>query len=184
MASPSASSSATSSASMFMPRRARGSSRLEPLQHGLPFVRRDGRDREPVAALQDAHRGQLGIGGGIGFLSGLVGAGGAFVSVPIMVWCNVPIHNAMATSAALGFPIALFNTVGYVIGGWALAPALPGAFGYLYLPALALLATGTVVAAPWGARTAHRMDTRQLRRAFAVLLYGLAAYMAWGAVKG
>ena len=143
------------------------------------------RGRRPVAAREMPGRaGQLGIGGGIGFLSGLVGAGGAFVSGPIMVWCNVPIHNAMATSAALGFPIALFNTVGYVIGGWALAPALPGAFGYLYLPALALLATGTVVAAPWGARTAHRMDTRQLRRAFAVLLYGLGAYMAWGAVKG
>ena len=40
----------------------------------------------------------------IGFLSGLVGAGGGFVSVPFMTWCNVPIHNAVATSAALGFP--------------------------------------------------------------------------------
>ena len=69
--------------------------------------------------------GQLAAGGFIGFLSGLVGAGGAFVSVPIMTWCNVPVHNAMATSAALGFPIALASTVGYVIGGWSLPAALP-----------------------------------------------------------
>ncbi|MBU3740296.1 MAG: sulfite exporter TauE/SafE family protein, partial [Rhodoferax sp.] len=61
--------------------------------------------------------GQLGAGGLIGFLSGLVGAGGGFVSVPFMTWCNVAIHNAVATSAALGFPIALANVTGYIIGG-------------------------------------------------------------------
>ena len=55
--------------------------------------------------------GLLGAGSFIGFLSGLVGAGGAFVSVPFMAWCNVLIPNAVATSAALGFPIALSNTV-------------------------------------------------------------------------
>jgi uncharacterized membrane protein YfcA len=53
--------------------------------------------------------GQLAAGGVIGFLSGLVGAGGGFISVPFMTWCNVAIHNAVATSAALGFPIALAN---------------------------------------------------------------------------
>jgi uncharacterized membrane protein YfcA len=66
--------------------------------------------------------GLLGAGGVIGALSGLVGAGGGFVSVPFMTWCNVAIHNAVATSAALGFPIALANVVGYVIAG----PGLQG----------------------------------------------------------
>ena len=61
--------------------------------------------------------GQLAAGGVIGFISGLVGAGGGFVSVPFMTWCNVAIHNAVATSAALGFPIAVANVVGYVISG-------------------------------------------------------------------
>ena len=113
----------------------------------------------------------------IGFLSGLVGAGGAFVSVPFMTRCNVPIHQAVSTSSALGFPIALASTAGYVAGGWSLSPALPGAFGYLYLPALACLAAASVTTAPLGARAAHRLDVRQLKRVFAALLYGLAAYM-------
>lgn len=121
--------------------------------------------------------GQATAGGVIGFLSGLVGAGGGFVSVPFMTWCNVPIHNAVATSAALGFPIALANTAGYVIGGWGIAPVLPGTFGYLYLPALAVIVLASVTTAPLGARAAHAMNVGQLKRVFALLLYGLAGYM-------
>jgi len=67
------------------------------------------------------------VGGGqrrLASVSGLVGAGGGFISVPFMVAHNVPIINAVATSAALGFPIALANTVGYVVSGASL-PDLP-----------------------------------------------------------
>jgi len=88
-------------------------------------------------------------------------------------------HSAVATSAALGFPIALANTIGYVIGGWSLPAALPGAFGYLYLPALLIVASASVTMAPLGARTAHAMDVAQLKRAFAGLLFLLAAYMLY-----
>jgi uncharacterized membrane protein YfcA len=108
-----------------------------------------------------------------------VGAGGGFVSVPFMTWCNVSMHNAVATSAALGFPIALANTVGYVVGGWSEPAALPGAFGYLYLPALAVIAVVSVMMAPVGARVAHGMDVRKLKRVFALVLYALAAYMLY-----
>ncbi|MDC6165935.1 sulfite exporter TauE/SafE family protein [Paucibacter sp. XJ19-41] len=123
--------------------------------------------------------GQIGAGAGIGMLSGLVGAGGGFVSVPFMTWCNVAMHNAVATSAALGFPIALANTLGYVVGGWHLAPALPGAVGYLFMPALLVIAAASVTMAPLGARAAHAMNVAQLKRAFAMLLFVLAAYMLY-----
>lgn len=126
--------------------------------------------------------GQTAAGGAIGFVSGLVGAGGGFISVPFMTWCNVPIHQAVATSAALGFPIAFANTLGYVIGGWNQPAPLPGAFGFLYLPALVLVAAGSVLMAPLGAKTAHAMNVAQLRRVFAMLLYVLAAYMLWRAL--
>jgi uncharacterized protein len=142
-------------------------------------------DKKPKASRTlPGTAGQLGAGGVIGFLSGLVGAGGGFVSVPFMTWCNVAIHNAVATSAALGFPIALANVAGYVIGGWSLTPALPGAFGFLYLPALALIAVASVLFAPLGARAAHAMNVKQLKRAFAFLLYGLAAYMLYKGLAG
>ncbi len=124
---------------------------------------------------------QAAVGSGIGLLSGLVGAGGAFMTVPFMLWCNVALHSAVGTAAALGFPIALASTLGYVIGGWSLPPSIPGAFGYLYLPALAIVAAASVVMAPLGARAAHAMDVQAFRRVFAVLLYGVAGYMAWRA---
>jgi uncharacterized membrane protein YfcA len=142
-------------------------------------------DKKPKPTRQmPGAAGQVAAGSVIGFLSGLVGAGGGFVSVPFMTWCNVAIHNAVATSAALGFPIALANVVGYVIGGWRLPPVLPGAFGFLYLPALALVASASVLFAPLGARAAHAMNVKQLKRAFAFLLYGLAAYMLYKGFAG
>jgi len=138
------------------------------------------RDKKPKPGRQmPGWAGQTAVGGGIGLLSGLVGAGGAFMSVPFMTWCNVPIRQAVGTSAALGFPIALASTVGYVIAGWELPPALPGAFGYLYLPALLIIALASVTMAPIGARTAHRADVKKLKRLFAVLLMGLAGYMLY-----
>ena len=54
----------------------------------------------------------------VGFLSAMVGAGGGFFSVPFLSWCNVPVHTAIGTSAALGFPIAVFTTIGNVMNGW------------------------------------------------------------------
>jgi uncharacterized membrane protein YfcA len=120
--------------------------------------------------------GMLGMGSLIGLMSSVVGAGGAFISVPFMTWCNVKIHHAVGTSAALGFPIALAGTLGYIWAGRNLPDMPAGAFGYLYLPGLLVIATMSILTAPLGARTAHRMDIRPLKRAFAVLLYLLAAY--------
>jgi uncharacterized protein len=119
--------------------------------------------------------GMLAAGGAVGIVSALVGAGGAFISVPFMQWCNVKIHNAVATSAALGFPVALAGTVSYALAGRDL-PHLPGSLGYLYLPGLLVIALCSMSTAPLGARTAHRMDIKPLKRSFAVVLYCLAAY--------
>ena len=120
--------------------------------------------------------GMFGAGSVIGILSALVGAGGAFISVPCMTWCNVRIHNAVATSAALGFPIALAGTLGYLLAGWNLPQMPPGAIGYLYWPGLLVLSIASMCTAPLGARVAHSMDIAPLKKAFAVVLYSLAAY--------
>ena len=142
-------------------------------------------DRKPAPSRQmPGTAGQLAAGGVIGFLSGLVGAGGGFVSVPFMAWCNVAIHNAVATSAALGFPIALANVVGYVVSGQS-AQGLPaGSFGYVWLPALAVIAVFSVLTAPLGARAAHQLPVKKLKRVFASLLYVLAVYMLWKGLTG
>jgi uncharacterized membrane protein YfcA len=118
----------------------------------------------------------FGVGGAIGGLSALVGAGGAFVSVPYMRGATVTTHPAVATGAGLGSPIALAAPLGYLWAGRDLANAPPGALGYLYLPALVVISAASMLLAPVGARTAHRMDIRPLRKLFAVVLYCLAAY--------
>jgi uncharacterized membrane protein YfcA len=140
-------------------------------------------DKKPAPTRQlPGSAGQLGAGGVIGFLSGLVGAGGGFVSVPFMTWCNVAIHNAVATSAALGFPIALANVTGYVISGRHLTDTPPHSFGYLWLPALIVIACCSVLMAPLGAKAAHALPVKKLKRAFALVLLALAAYMLYKGV--
>lgn len=142
------------------------------------------RGTKPAASRQlPGTAGQLAAGGSIGFLSGLVGAGGGFVSVPFMTWCNVPIHSAVATSAALGFPIAVVNVLGYVLAGRSETGLPPAALGYVWLPALAAVALCSVLTAPLGARVAHQLPVAQLKRVFASLLFGLAAYMLWKGLR-
>ena len=133
---------------------------------------------EPTRDMPGA-AGQWVTGGVIGFLSGLVGAGGAFISVPFMTRRKVAMHQAVATSAALGFPIALANVSGYIVSGWSIADLPEGSFGYLFLPALLVIAVVSVSLAPLGVRASHALPVQRLRRLFAVLLYLLAAYMLY-----
>jgi uncharacterized membrane protein YfcA len=135
-------------------------------------------DKKPKPTRQmPGTAGQFAAGGFIGFLSGLVGAGGGFISVPFMAWCNVAIHNAVATSAALGFPIAVANVIGYAIAGQNVQDLPPASFGYIWLPGLVVIALCSVFTAPLGARAAHALPVGRLKRVFASILYVLAAYM-------
>ncbi|MEN9397509.1 MAG: hypothetical protein RLZ81_2039, partial [Pseudomonadota bacterium] len=93
-------------------------------------------------------------------------------------------HNAVATSAALGFPIALSNALGYAIGGQSVSGLPAGSFGYIWLPALAVIASCSVLTAPLGARAAHRLPVKKLKRIFASVLYALAAYMLYKGLRG
>ena len=142
-------------------------------------------DKKPKPSRQmPGTTGQFVAGGFIGFLSGLVGAGGGFISVPFMTWCNVAIHSAVATSAALGFPIALANVIGYIVSGNGVQGLPPNSFGYIWLPALAVIASCSFFTAPFGAKAAHRLPVGKLKRIFASILYVLAAYMLYKGIAG
>ncbi len=124
--------------------------------------------------------GILSVGFGIGVLSALVAIGGGSMTVPFLTWCNVRVQRAIGTSAAVGLPMALGGTAGYIFNGWH-HPGLPaGSIGYVYLPGLAVLVLSSMVMAPRGARMAHRMPVETLRKIFAGLLVVLAAKLVWG----
>lgn len=121
--------------------------------------------------------GLTGAGVIIGGIASLAALGGGALTVPYLVRCNVPAHQAIGTSAAVGLPIAIGGTVGYVLNGWGRAGLPGGSLGFVYLPALATLLLASVFLAPIGARLAHRMPVATLKRAFAALLVILAAKM-------
>jgi len=137
-------------------------------------------DKKPAPSRQvPGTAGLVVAGSAIGFLSGLVGAGGGFISVPFMAWCNVAIHTAVATSSALGFPIALANVVGYVLSGMSVTGLPDDAIGYIWVPALVVIALCSMFTAPLGAKAAHSLPVKKLKRIFAMILYALAAYMLY-----
>lgn len=121
--------------------------------------------------------GMFGAGSFIGAVSALVGIGGGTMSVPFMTWCNIPMHQAVGTSAAIGFPIALAGTVGYILGGMGKA-GLPGAtLGFIYIPALVGLVVCSMLTAPTGARIAHKLPVAKLKKVFAAFLFFMATRM-------
>jgi uncharacterized membrane protein YfcA len=128
-------------------------------------------DRKPRPSREiPGAAGTSAVGGVIGLVSSLVGIGGGSLSVPFMAWCNVPMHRAIGTSAAIGLPIALAGSAGYVINGLGAPEVPPHALGYVFLPALGGIVLASMATAPMGARLAHRLPVPKLKRAFALLL--------------
>lgn len=128
--------------------------------------------------------GRFAVGGAIGSVSSLVAAGGGFLSIPFMVFCNVVIHHAVGTSAALGFPIAVAGVVGYIVSGWSTAGLPAGSLGYVYLPAFVGIVATSMLIAPQGAKLAHRLPVKQLKRGFGIFLALLATKMLHSLLSG
>ena len=112
----------------------------------------------------------LGAGSVIGTVSSILGIGGGTLSVPFLLRCGHPIHSAVAISNACGFPLALAGTLSYVWLGWKHSEVPVPSLGYVYLPAFLGIIATSVPFAPVGARLAHRLPTRVLKRAFALVL--------------
>ncbi|NQD36324.1 sulfite exporter TauE/SafE family protein [Permianibacter sp. IMCC34836] len=124
-----------------------------------------------------------GFGAVIGSLSGLVGIGGGSLTVPLLLHFGVPITEAVATSAAVGLPIALFGTLGYVAAGWSL-PLPVGATGFVYWPAVLAITAASWFSAPIGAKLAHRWPAARLRKLFALFLAIVGLRLAVRALTG
>jgi hypothetical protein len=105
-----------------------------------------------------------------GTLSAILGIGGGTMTVPFLVWCNIGIREAVATSAACGLPITFAGTIGHVLAGWNAASLPAFSTGFVYWPAVAGIAALSVLTAPLGARAAHTLPVATLKRIFSVVV--------------
>lgn len=121
--------------------------------------------------------GLTAVGVVIGLVSALVGIGGGTMSVPFMSFCNVPIHEAVGTASAIGFPIAVAGSLGYIVNGWHAANLPAHTLGYVSLSALAGIASMSILTAPYGARLAHSLPVKSLKKVFAIFLLVMATRM-------
>jgi hypothetical protein len=124
--------------------------------------------------------GLAAVGSLFGMASSWVGIGGGSLSVPFMLYCNVPVRTAVGTSAGLAWPIAVAGAVGYLYSGWNVAGLPEGTLGFWYLPAVAVLSVATMLFAPLGVKAAHKLPPEKLKLAFGLLLLVIAARMLWG----
>jgi uncharacterized membrane protein YfcA len=137
-------------------------------------------DKKPPASREfPGAAGMFSAGGIIGVISSLVGIGGGSLSVPFMMWCNMPVHNAIGTASAIGFPLAVAGTLGYLASGLTQVSLPTYTLGFVYLPALFGIVTASVMTAPLGAKLAHSLPVPKLKRIFALLLLVVATKMAW-----
>ena len=136
--------------------------------------------RPPASRDLPGKMGTAGVGGVIGLVSSFVGIGGGTLSVPFMTFCNVPLHHAVGTSAAIGFPIAVAGTLGCIVGGWG-RPDLPAmSLGFVNLWARLGIATASFMTAPLGAKLSHALPAAKLKKGFACFLILVALKMIWG----
>lgn len=118
-------------------------------------------------------------GGIIGSLSSLVGVGGGALNTPYLVWHNVSMKQAIATSAACSLPVAAAGTFGFLIGGWGIENLPEWSTGYIYWPAFIGITLASYFTAPVGAALTHKLPVKMLKRIFGILLILLAIKMFW-----
>jgi len=113
----------------------------------------------------------------IGTVASMMGVGGGSMSVPFLTWCNMPVRNAVATSAAIGLPVAIAGAATFIVTGWGRADLPPWSIGYVNLPAYAGIVVASTLFAPLGAALAHRLAPSTIKRTFALFLFILGVKM-------
>jgi uncharacterized membrane protein YfcA len=138
-------------------------------------------DLKPLAPRSLPGRaGLIAAGCVVGGVSGLAGAGGAVTCIPLLVWWSIPARSAIGTAAAIGIPVSVGGTAGYIVGGWPLESLPAASLGFVYLPALILMVAASMLTAPVGARVSHALPVPALQKLLATVLYAITVRMLLG----
>ena len=117
----------------------------------------------------------------IGFISSLLGIGGATLNVPYMVLNKICIRNAVATASAFALAVSITGTIGFLFAGIGEETYIPYTYGYINYLSVIIMIPLTVLIAPLGAKVAHVVDVNMLRKAFALVMLIVSLKMIYSA---
>jgi uncharacterized membrane protein YfcA len=115
--------------------------------------------------------GQVLMASSVGGLSVMIGIGGGTIGVPLLTSFNVAAHRAVGTAAAFGLLIALPGVITLLIVGQTPVDAPIGTWRLVNIPAFLFIIPLTVLFAPVGAKIGAKLNSQQLKKAFAVVLF-------------
>ena len=113
---------------------------------------------------------RVGIAGGLGAFSSLLGIGGGTIAIIVMTLCGKSIHRAIATASGIGFIIAVPGMLGFIAIGLHTRGLPVGSLGFINVPAAVAIASTSIFTAPLGAAAAHRLSPTMLRTVFGLYL--------------
>jgi uncharacterized membrane protein YfcA len=126
---------------------------------------------------------RMGIAGGLGTFSSLLGIGGGTIAIMVMTLCGRTIHRAIATASGIGTLIAIPTTIGFAIIGLKEGGLPWGSLGYINLPATFAIASMSMLTAPLGVAAAHSLPAGPLKKIFGVYLLIIGALMLRAGLK-
>lgn len=126
---------------------------------------------------------RLGIAGGLGTFSSLLGIGGGTIAIMVMTLCGRSIHRAVATASGIGTLIAVPSAIGFAIIGLRETGLPWGSVGFVNIPATLAIASMSIMTAPLGVAAAHALEPRMLKRTFGIYLIVISTVMFRNAVK-
>ena len=119
----------------------------------------------------------------VGFISAPMGIGGAVMNVPILKFFGYSINKAIGSAAAIGFLIALFGSIGFLITGSYLKTNLPLSIGFVNIPAFLIFIPITTFMVRIGARTVHKIDKKKVSKLFGIFLLLVATKFMFEYIK-
>ena len=126
-------------------------------------------ERQVLAAMPGG-AARVGLAGGLGLISALLGIGGGTITTMVMTLCGTGIHRAIGTASGMGAIIAVPATVGFMLIGFGESGLPWGSVGFVNWPAAAAVIVTSVLCAPLGVAMAHKLSERLLRRVFGLYL--------------
>ena len=111
----------------------------------------------------------------VGFVSSLMGIGGAIMNVPILKFVGYTINRSIGTAASIGFLISIFGCIGFFFTGLFVKTSLPLSIGFINIPAFLIFIPITMYMAKVGATTVHKMNRNIISKLFGIFLIIIAS---------